>query len=207
MFPILLTRDPPGPLVQHRAALRLAAAHALVVQAEQAPGGIIRALQLRILLPVVLPPELVFGVERGRVQALSAAERLDFVLDKPVVVAVGLAGRERNRAPEAEIHVDVTRLERVERPGLAGAQPQRAHPHRAHADVAEEEVEEGGAALDRDLDVLYDVLARADLARGVHLRGEPVPAVERDEPPVDVGPPVPARPQPADRPMLDPERA
>ena len=85
----------------------------------------------------------------------------------PVVVAVAAARRQRDSSPESEVHVHLARLQRVQRPGLLAAQPQRAHPHRAHADLAGEDAEELGAALHRDLHVLDDVLLPGQVAAAV----------------------------------------
>src|SRR5258708_12670832 len=113
-------------------AVASAAAHALVVQAEQPASAVILALELVVCRTVVPAAEFFLGVESGGVQRLVPVERADLRFHHPVVITVALPGRERHGAPEAEVDVHVARLHRVHRPRAVAAQPQRAHPHRGH---------------------------------------------------------------------------
>src|SRR5215469_16801546 len=99
----------------------LDAAHALVVEVSQPTPGVICLLHLGIHRPVVPGPELLAGVERRRVQALVPAELGDLVLNPPVEVAVARGRRQRDHAPEAEVHVHLSGPHWVERPALVPA--------------------------------------------------------------------------------------
>src|SRR5690606_12089398 len=105
--------------------------HALVVQIKQAPARVVFPLDRPVDVPVVEPPELVLAVEGRGVERLVPVELVHRGLDEAVVVAVELSPWQRYHAPEPEVHVELARFERIERP--ARARPQRAHPDRRHA--------------------------------------------------------------------------
>src|ERR1700755_3521388 len=88
---------------------------------------------------VVPAAELFFGEEGRGVQRLVPAKRADFLLHHPVVVAVALARRQRGRAPEAEVDVQLARAHRVKGPRLVAAQADGAHPDRGHPHLLGEE--------------------------------------------------------------------
>jgi hypothetical protein len=133
------------------------------------------------------------------------AEHADLLFHHSVVVAIALAGRQRCRTPEAEVHIEVTRVHRVEGPRLVAAQADRAHPDRRHLHLLGEERQELGPALDGDLHVLGDELPLGLVPPGIHRRGQAALLVKRDELAVDVRAPVLARPEPADRLVLQAE--
>src|ERR1700722_11432190 len=182
------------------------AANAFTVQICQPTAGVVVALELGVGRPVVALPEFLGRVERGRVEALVAAEVADRVLDLPVVETAGRARRQRYRSPEAEVHVDLAGPHRVQRPGLLSPQPQRAQPDRAHADLRREESQEVRAAVDRDLHVLDDVLVGGCPPPGIEHGGQVMRAVEGDELTVHVRAAVAAGPGPADERPLHSER-
>src|SRR5215210_3325491 len=72
-----------------RRGTRLGTLDALLVEVEQPVPAVVGRLQLRVGGAVVEPPELLALVERGRVERLAAAERLDHALDAPVARALG----------------------------------------------------------------------------------------------------------------------
>src|SRR6185312_14992231 len=152
----------------------LAAAYGLVVEGEQPATAVVLRLELVVGRAVVPAAELFLGVEGRGVQRLVPAERADLLLYHPVVVAVALARRQRGRAPEAEVDVELAGAHRVEGPRLGAAQPDGAHPDRGHLDLLREEREEVVPALDGDLHVLGDELPLRPVPLGVHRGGETV---------------------------------
>src|SRR5215467_12107551 len=83
----------------------LPAAHALLIEPGQPSRWVVRALEPGIGRAVVGGPELLFGVERRRIQALVASQGAHLRLDQAVVIPVRAAGRQRHRSPEAEVHI------------------------------------------------------------------------------------------------------
>src|SRR6185437_1639985 len=185
----------------------LAAAHGLVIEAEQPAVAVVLRLELVVGRAVVPAAELFFGVEGRGVQRLVPAKRADLFFHHPVVVTVALALRQRGRAPEAEVDVEVARVHGVQRPRLVTPQADGAHPDRRHLHLLGEERQELMPALDGDLHVLGDELPLRHAALRVHRGGEAVLLVDRDELPVDVRTPVLARPETADRLVFQAERA
>src|SRR5215469_9504182 len=114
------------------------------------------------------------------------AQRADVFFHHPVVIAVLLSRRQRDGAPEAEVDVRLSWLQRVQGPGFAVAEPQRAHPYRGHANVPLEELEELLTAVHRDLDVLDDHFALRESPVLVEHGGQAVLPVEGDKLAVDV---------------------
>src|SRR5579875_4129982 len=98
-----------------------ATAHAFVVKGEQPAATVVLGLELVIDRPVVPAAELLLGVEHGGVQRLVPAERADLLFHHAVVIAVLPARRQRDRAPEAEVHVHLAGPQRVQRPGVLAA--------------------------------------------------------------------------------------
>ena len=89
----------------------------------------------------------------------------DRLLDRPVDVAVGAAGLDRHRAPEADVDVGWpaaaagTAATVRARAGPVGSRScERAQPDRLIGTLRGEPAQEVGGALDRDLDVLDDPL-------------------------------------------------
>src|ERR1700761_8285406 len=99
-------------------ASALAAAHALVVEAEQAAAAVVLGLELVVRRPVVPAAEFFFRVEGRGVQRLVPVERADLFFHHAVVIPVSLAGRQGDGTPESPVDVDLVRLHRVERPGM-----------------------------------------------------------------------------------------
>src|ERR1700728_970261 len=128
----------------------LPAAYDLVVEAEQAAVAVILRLELVVGRAVVAAAELFFGGEGRGVQRLVPAKCADLFFHHPVVIAVTLARRQRGRAPEAEVDVEIARVHRVQGPRLVAAQADRAHPERGHLHLLGEEREEVIPAPDRD---------------------------------------------------------
>src|SRR5262245_8220399 len=179
--------------------------HTLVVQIQQPPSRVIGPFDGPVGVTVVVLPELLALVERGRVERLVAVQVVHGLLDHAVVITVVLPARQRDHAPEPEVHVEPPRLQRIERP--APRRLQRAHPDRHHADLVLEELQELRAALDRDLHVLDDRLLLRVAAPPVDPGGDAVALVEADEPAVDVGAHPPARHQRPDHRLLHAEGA
>src|SRR3954468_1871994 len=112
LAPVTRSSAPASPAV----VPRLATAHALLVEAEQAGAAVVGVLELRVAAAVVGRGELLAAVVRGRVERLVAAQLGHHLLDAAVVGAVGLAGGERHGRPEAEVDVGRGGVERIEVP-------------------------------------------------------------------------------------------
>src|SRR5271165_4099549 len=203
-----MTRTPPlvpFSCVPFRWSDASASADTLLVEGEQAPFAVIGALEGAVGVAVVAPVKVVLGVERRGIQRLLPVQLRDLVLDEAVVVVVRPAFRQRNGAPEPEVHVHRTRLQRVEGPDTLVAQPQRTHPYRAHSHIFLEKSQELGTTFDWDLHVLDDELSWREVAPCVEDVGEAVAPVEADELAVHVAAPVTARPQAPDQRFLHTE--
>src|ERR1022692_4525649 len=113
--PRMTQRLPPVPSLAFLSALtgNSASRDALFVQAEQASLTVIRALERPVGAAVVALVELVLGIVRGRVQRLMPIQPRHLIFDEAVVVTVRPARRQWHRSPEAEIHVHLTRLQRI----------------------------------------------------------------------------------------------
>ena len=95
----------------------------------------------------------------------------------------------------------------VEGPRLVAAQADGAHPDRRHLHLLGEERQELVPALDGDLHVLGDEFTLRHPPLLMHHGGQAVLLVDRDQLAVDVRTPVLARPEAADRLVLQAERA
>src|SRR4051794_23656138 len=96
--------------------------HGLVVEAGQSVVRVVGVLHPRQVGAVVEPVEGLAVVERLGVQRLVPVEVVHLRLDGTVARGVRRVGADADVAPEADVDVDLVRLQRVRRPLPAGVQ-------------------------------------------------------------------------------------
>ena len=176
---------------------RSGSADRLGVEVGQPAVGVVPALEFGVVIAAVEPVELVLVVERLGVERLVTPQCGDLVLDAPVRGARPRSRVGRHRRPEADVDVQLTGPQRVERPRLLAAKSQRAQPDRLDRHLTQEPAQEVGGGAERDLDVLHHPLARRPALPGLEPVGHGEAPVEGDELPVDAAAQPAPGPQPA----------
>src|ERR1700722_175065 len=166
--------------------------HCLCVKVEEAGVRIVDLLRGLIGLAAVEFVELFSVVVGVGVQRFVPVQRTDLLLDQSIRRATGRA--HRNRRPEADVDVAVSRPDRIQCPAVIVTQPQRAQPDRSNRYRLEEPFQELRRAFEWELDILDHPFAGRTAIALFDVVGDTEPPVECYQLPVHAAAAVASRP-------------